>query len=90
MSLPVLRTTFARNWRYFKAGYFGVLPLAIFALLLMVLFLRSIRWSGSAFFEDTTGMFNVVLYIALSVWAITMAVRNGRRLLLRRATPAPT
>lgn len=84
MSQFAFRKAVARNWVYFKTGVLGVLPLAIFGLLLVVLFLRSNLFQVSAFFDDTTGWFNAVLYIAVAVWAGSMAVRNGRRLYQRQ------
>lgn len=80
MNQPEMETTLQRNWRFFKKGLLGSLPIAIFGVLLVVLFLRTNLLPVSAFFEETTGTFNAILYISIGVWVVVMAIANGRRL----------
>lgn len=78
----------SRNWSYFKTGLRGIIPLAILGVLLVWLFLRTNLLPVSAFFQDTTLTFNAVLYIAIGVWIVVLAIANGRRLQRKREQAA--
>lgn len=80
MSQDLPATAVARNWFFFKKGLLGITPIAVFGVLLVIIFLRTNLLPVSAFFHETTLTFNMVLYISIAVWIAVMAIANGHRL----------
>ena len=88
MTYPTPDSSITRNWQYFRAGLLGVIPIALFGILLLQIFIQTNMFVYSAFFQDTTATFDAILYVSIATWTVAMAIANGRRLEKKRGAVA--